>query len=246
MKELHKIAIEAAKDVKSGEFVCKYCGLAFTRESSLVVHQCEPKRRENQKNEKGVRIGYIAWMRFYELTQGSAKLKTYEDFCSSSLYQGFVKFGRHCHAIDAINVKKFIDYVLTSKYKIDSWTRDKIYESYLWEYVRTEKYDEALERSIETMQRWAEEYSDENTVVEFQDYFKKISNGRLVNHIVHGRISPWVIYCCDAGIVKLGELNEEQVTLALPWIDPPFWERKLKIHAAEAELARQILEKAGC
>ena len=130
MKELHKIAIEAAKDVKSGEFVCKYCGLAFTRENSLVVHQCEPKRRENQKNEKGVRIGYIAWIRFYELTQGSAKLKTYEDFCSSSLYQGFVNFGRHCNAIDAINVNKFIDYVLTSKYKIDNWTRDKIYESY--------------------------------------------------------------------------------------------------------------------
>ena len=244
MNELRNIAREAAKEVKPGEHVCKHCGLAFTRESSLVVHQCEPKRRENQKNEKGVRIGYIAWMRFYELTQGSAKLKTYEDFCSSSLYQGFVKFGRHCHAIDAINVNKFIDYVLTSKYKIDSWTRDKIYESYLWEYVRTEKYDDALERSIETMQHWAEEIKD--VTVEFSDYFKKISTSRLLNHIVHGRISPWVIYCCDAGIEKLGELNEEQVTLALPWIDPHFWERKLKIHAAEAEITRQILEKAGC
>ena len=241
MNELRKIAREAAAEVKPGEHVCKYCGLAFTRESSLVVHQCEPKRRENQKAEKGVRIGYIAWLRFFELSQGSAKLKSYEDFCSSSLYQGFVKFGRHCNNIDVINVNKFIDYVLTSKYKIDNWTRDKIYEAYLYEYLRTEKYDEALERSVETMQRWGEENN-----CEFNDYFKQISSSRFMNHIVNGRISPWVIYCCDNGIDKLGELNEEQVTLAMSWIDPPFWERKLKIHAAEAELARQILEKAGC
>ena len=66
MNELRKIAREAAAEVKPGEHVCKYCGLAFTRESSLVVHQCEPKRRENQKGEKGVRIGYIAWLRFFE------------------------------------------------------------------------------------------------------------------------------------------------------------------------------------
>ena len=84
MDELRKIALEAARDVKPGEHVCKYCGAAFTRESSLVVHQCEPKRRDNQKGEKGVRIGYIAWLRFYELSQGSSKLKSYEDFCNSS------------------------------------------------------------------------------------------------------------------------------------------------------------------
>ena len=91
------------------KYECKYCGVKFSRESTLNVHQCEPKRRDLQRNDKGVRIGYIAWMRFFELTQGSAKLKTYEDFCKSLLYKDFVKFGRHCHNIDTINVNKFID-----------------------------------------------------------------------------------------------------------------------------------------
>ena len=43
MDELRKIALEAAKDVKPGDHVCKYCGLAFTRESSLVVNHSKSK-----------------------------------------------------------------------------------------------------------------------------------------------------------------------------------------------------------
>lgn len=241
MNELRKIAVEAAKDVKPGDYVCQYCGLGFTKERSLLVHQCEPKRRIQQRDEKGVRIGYKAWLRFYELTQGSAKLKTYEEFCHSNLYQQFVKFGRHCLAINAINVVNFIEYVLTSKLKIDSWCKEKVYEKYLWELLRTEKADVALERSIITMQEWAIENNDE-----FQNYFRNSSASRLVNHIVSGRISPWTIYCCDSGIEKLETLNEEQVTLVLHYIDPQFWERKLKLYPADAEMTRHILEKAGC
>ena len=74
MDELRKIALEARKEFKPGEHVCKYCGTGFVRESTLQVHQCEPKRRDLQRGEKGVVIGFQTWLRFYELTQGSAKL----------------------------------------------------------------------------------------------------------------------------------------------------------------------------
>jgi len=240
MDELRKIAIEARKEFKPGDHICKYCGQGFVRESTLAVHQCEPKRRDLQRGEKGVVIGFQTWLRFYELTQGSAKLKTYDDFCSNNFYNAFVKFGRHCVAISAINVKQFMDYVLKNQIKIDNWCKDKVYEEYLYTLLRQESSTDALERSIITMQEWAEETGNE-----LNEYFMKVSANRFVQHILNGRISCWTIYCCDNGIDKFDSLSEEQVTLLLPWIDPEFWTKKLKDYAADTEMTRHILAQAG-
>jgi hypothetical protein len=240
MDELRKIAMEAAKDVKPGAHVCKYCGQGFTRESTLQVHQCEPKRRSLQRNEKGVIIGFNAWLRFYEITQGSAKLKSYDDFSSSQFYNAFVKFGRHCVAISAINTEQFTDYVLKKQVKIDNWCKDAVYAEYLYGLLRTESATDALERSIITMQEWGDE-----TANDLVTYFNNISSNRFVQHILNGRVSCWAIYCCDSGIDKLGTITEEQVTMIMPWIDPEFWQRKLRDYPADAEMTRHILEQAG-
>ena len=240
MDELRKIAVEAARDIKPGEHICKYCGVGFVRESTLQVHQCEPKRRDQQRGEKGVVIGFQTWLRFYELTQGSAKLKTYEDFCNNNFYNAFVKFGRHCVAISAINVNQFTDYVLKNQIKIDNWCKDKVYEEYLYKLLRTESADDALERSIITMQEWAEQTDNDITT-----YFANVSSNRFVQHILNGRVSCWTVYCCDSGIAKLETLGEEQVTLLMQWIDPEFWQRKLHDYPADAELTRHILVQAG-
>jgi len=240
MDELRKIAIEARKEFKPGEHICKYCGQGFVRESTLAVHQCEPKRRDLQRGEKGVIIGFQTWLRFYELTQGSAKLKSYDDFCNNNFYNAFVKFGRHCVAISAINVKQFMDYVLKNQIKIDNWCKDKVYEEYLYTLLRQESSTDALERSIITMQEWAEETGNE-----FNDYFNKVSANRFVQHILNGRISCWAIYCCDNGIDKVDSLSEEQFNLLSNWIDPQFWTKKLKDYAADTEMTRHILAQAG-
>ena len=240
MDELRKIAEEAKQDVKPGEHVCRYCGQGFVRESTLQVHQCEPKRRDQQRSEKGVVIGFQTWLRFYELTQGSAKLKTYEDFCNNNFYNAFVKFGRYCVGISAINVNQFMDYVLKNQIKIDNWCKDKVYEEYLYKLLRSESSNDALERSILTMQEWAE-YSDSDITT----YFANISSNRFVQHILNGRVSCWTVYCCDSGIAKLETLGEEQITLLMPWIDPEFWQRKLRDYTADAEMTRHILSQSG-
>jgi len=93
-------------------YQCQYCKKDFQRESSLAVHLCEAKRRRQEQNERGVQLGLQAYLRFYETTQGSAKLKTFDDFAESPYYRAFVKFGRYCVNIRAINPARFIDWVL--------------------------------------------------------------------------------------------------------------------------------------
>ena len=241
MSELNKIVAEAMREGPNrGQHKCQYCGQAYTRETSLAAHQCEPKRRAQQKTEVGVQLGYQAWIRFYEMSQGSAKAKTYEDFAKNQFYGAFVKFGRHCHSIGAINFSKFIDYVLKNNIKIDHWCKDKHYEEYLFGQMRIESYQDALERSIKTMVEWGEELDEP-----FNEYFNKVSNSRLMLNISNGRMSPWALYCCDSGVNALGRLLEWEVNKIWLWIEADFWMRKLRDYPADAEMSRHILSEAG-
>ena len=70
----------------STKFKCPYCGKEFTRERTLQVHMCEPKRRHLQKNEKWVQNAFIVFQRFYQIHQHNTKEKTYDEFCKSSYW----------------------------------------------------------------------------------------------------------------------------------------------------------------
>jgi len=50
-------------------YSCQFCGNKYTQEKTLAVHICEQKRRYLAKDEKHVNIGYIAFNKFFQLTQ---------------------------------------------------------------------------------------------------------------------------------------------------------------------------------
>lgn len=224
-------------------FKCQYCNKLFRKESVLAAHQCEPKRRWQQEKEQGVQLGLRAWLRFYEITQGSAKTKSYEDFVKSQFYSAFVKFGRHIVAIRAVNPGAFIDYVVRQNKKLDHWTHESIYVEYLKQYLRREAAQDALERSLLEMQ----EYTDSNPNISnrFADYFRQGNSNLICSHIINGRISPWVVFNCASGIEFLETLNEEQIAMILPWLDPDHWQSKFKDRVADTEWIKMILKDAG-
>ena len=118
---------------------------------------CEKKRRWLQKDEKRVRYGLYAFQRFYKLSAGAKKDKTYEEFCSSPYYNAFVKFGSFISNVQPLYPEKYIDYVVTSGVKLDHWCRDEMYEKYALDLILNENVETALERSIMTMTEWANE-----------------------------------------------------------------------------------------
>ena len=204
------------------------------------MHVCEPKRRHQEQNETGVQIGLQAYLRFYEVTQGSAKLKTFDDFARSPYYRAFVKFGRHCVAIRAVNVQRFVDWVIKQNKKIDHWCRDSIYTEYLMEYLRVENISDALARALEESISWAEKTGNPD-----RDYLRYGNHNVICYAITSGRVSPWVLYNCDSGVEFLGNLNEEQIAMIWPMIDADFWQKKFHDYAADAEYVRDMLKKAG-
>ena len=220
--------------------VCKYCDKGFKKESTLAVHLCEPKRRYQQQNEKGVQIGLNAYLRFYEMTQGSAKFKSYDDFAKSPYYNAFVKFGRQCVNINAINIERYIDWLLKNNKKLDHWAKDSMYDEYLQQYLRTEALTDALQRAINYSITWGEEKGCEP-----HDVLRYGNSNTVTYAISTGKISPWIIYNCASGQQFLNNMNTEQIQIVWPWIDSDFWQKKFRDYPADQAYAEEILRQAG-
>jgi hypothetical protein len=226
--------------VSNIKYTCQYCEKDFQRETSLAVHVCEQKKRYQSQNDRGVQLGFQAYLRFYEMTQGSAKLKTFDDFARSPYYRAFAKFGRYCVDINAVNTARFIEWVVEKNKKIDHWCKDSIYTEYLQEYMRRESVNDALARAVEHSIKWEETHSHPA-----QDFLRYGNNNAIAYAVSTGRISAWVLYNCESGQAWLGNMNPDQTKIVWPWIDPEFWQKKFRDYPADQEYAREILKKAG-
>ena len=219
---------------------CQYCKKDFARETSLAVHVCEPKRRRQERAERGVELGFQAYIRFYEMSQGSARLKTFDDFADSPYYRAFVKFGRYCVSTRTINPKQFLEWLLKNNKKIDRWASDQLYTEYLIQYLPLENVADALARAVEFGMDWAEKNSAQP-----QDCLRYGSTPAMCYAVTTGRISPWVIYNSESGQRFLGELTPDQISMVWPYIDSDVWQKKFHNYPADQEYAKDRLSKAG-
>lgn len=230
------------KGTDAPKFVCKFCNKGFAKESTLVNHVCERKRRYQQEKEKGVQWGLISYLEFYKMTQNT-KPKNYDDFVDSPYYTAFVKFGRYCVDIRCINFVSFTNWLLKNNKKLDYWTSDKLYEEWLFNYLRTESVQDALERGINEISSYVEDHPDLKNGI--QDYFRYGNNNRICYHISSGRISPWVVFNSNSGVEFLSGLTEDQVSMIIQWIDPEYWQSKFKHSTEDVAWAKKILTTAG-
>jgi hypothetical protein len=221
---------------------CRYCDKEFRKESTLAAHLCEPKRRWQQEKETGVQWGLRAYLRFYELTQGSARLKSYQDFVDSPYYSAFVRFGRYCVDVRCANFVSFVEWLLKNNKKLDHWCKDSLYEQWLLDYLKRESVQDALERALTEMEEYA---TNTPGMASFSHYFMYGNSNRICYHISTGRISPWVVFNCRSGVAFLDELPSDRLAMIMPWIDPEFWQKKFSDYMADTEWAKHVLTEAG-
>lgn len=222
------------------KFECQYCKKSFAKETTLMVHVCEKKKRYQSQNETGVQIGLRAYQRFYEMSQGTGRVKTFDDFADSPYYRAFVRFGQYCVSVRVVNVIRFVEWLLKNNKKIDYWCKDSVYGEFLVEYLRIENPMDAIHRAIETSIAWSEK-----TGHPAHDYVRYGNDNVLCHDIVAGRLSAWALYNSDSGIEFLSRLNEQQVVMIWSYVDADFWQKKMRDYADDAAEVRDILKQAG-
>ena len=221
-------------------FKCEYCGKLFAKEKTLVVHICEQKRRYISRNEKHVQMGLLTFRKFYEFAQKGTTEKTFDDFATSPYYTAFVKFGSFLVNSSPIYPERFVDYVIKSGVKLDHWCRDELYETYLKELIKIEPADGAIQRTIQTMMDWADKNS-----APWNHYFAYVNLNRATHDIKEGLISPWILLNSKSGKDLLKRMNDEQLLIISPFIDPAFWAKRFSSLPADVELVKDVIKEAG-
>jgi hypothetical protein len=224
----------------SKKFVCEYCKKSYSKESTLIVHMCEPKRRWLQKDEKRVKLGLYAFQRFYKLSAGNKTDKTYAEFTKSTFYKAFVKFGSFVNNVKPLYPEKYVDYVVTSGVKLDHWCKDAMYEEYAANLIIKEGVETALERSVNTMVAWAEA----NQSV-WNHYFTYVSTNRAVYDIKDGKISPWLLLNCNSGKALLAKFNDEQLGLVFHILNPSHWAMRFKRQPSDVALVKSVAKQGN-
>lgn len=221
-------------------YTCIHCKKRFMQEKTLVAHMCERKRRALQKDEKRVQAGFMAYNRFWQLTQNAKKPKTYDEFADSSYYNAFVKFGSFINNINPLYPDKFIDFVIKSSIKLDHWCRDDLYEQYLFEMLKVEPVESAVQRTVQTMIEWANEHN-----ANFTHYFNFVSLNKAVHDILNGKISCWVLLNSKTGKDMVQKMSDEQLAMIAPAFDIKFWMKKFKEQPADTALVLEICNEMG-
>lgn len=223
-------------------YQCKYCGRSYARESTLASHSCERRRRFQQQQEIGVQWGFQAYLIFYNSTQ-SLQSRSYENFVDSSYYTAFVRFGRHCHSIHCVNFANYTRWLLKNNKKLDHWCQEKLYNEWLFDYLRRESVQDALERSMQTMIDHMHEHSEFRNG--YRDYFRLVNENRVCYHIVTGRVSAWAVYNCASGQDFLERLNPDQLGTVMSTIDPDYWQSRFRDLPDDVAFTKNILKTAG-
>ena len=221
-------------------YTCVHCNKSFMKDKTLVAHMCERKRRALQRDEKRVQAGFMAFNRFWQLTQNAKQPKTYDNFADSSYYNAFVKFGSFINNVNPLYPTKFVDYVIKSGVKLDHWCRDELYERYLFDMLKTEPVESAVQRTLQNMMEWG----DANNA-NYAHYFNYVSLNKAVHDILNGKISFWMILNSDPGKTMIGNMSDEQLMMIAPVFDVPFWMKKFKQSPADVALVKEICDEVG-
>lgn len=209
--------------VTTNSFNCEHCGRTFVRESTLIKHLCEQKRRWLDKDKSSNRVGYNSWVDYYNRHHPNKKNTEYSDFIKSSYYSAFVKFGAYCVDAQVINPREYIKWLVTNRVSIDNWSSDNQYGKYLLEYLRSEDPLDAVRRSADTLLDIAQ---DQN--IRISDVLKYTNTNKLCYLITAGKISPWLLYHSKSGLEFLSTLNQDQTNAVFEYIDPQKWSIKFK------------------
>lgn len=221
-------------------YKCRYCAKDFVKETTLMSHMCERKRRFLAKDDKQNRIAYQSWLLYRRLSMANIKKdKPYEDFIDNSLFTGFMKLAKYMIDMNLEKPEEFVKFIVLHSVKMHDWTKIFVYEEFIREKIKNETADRAVERSLLNMKGWAE-----RTGNNWNEYFASVSTVDAVQDIKMGRISPWCTFATDQGSRLIDRLEPGQIQALIDFLNPQAWKVKIKRQQEDADWVQEVFNKA--
>lgn len=229
-----------AKKPKVEKFTCRFCKQAYVRETSLINHACEKKRRWHNQDKRSNQIGFMAWLEFMNSIVGTGNNTehTYEKFINSRLYLPFVRFGSHLMDLNAVNNLEYVQFLIKSNVKVADWIKEYPYQAYVQTLNAKETPDHAIKRCLYLAEEWS---IDNNTSMD--KFFEDISPNRALHWIATGRISPWFIFASSKSHFLLSKFTPAQQEQMDKYINRATWKVKIKKFREEFDNIHKILKE---
>ena len=225
---------------KADKFVCRFCKREYVRETSMLNHACEKKRRWNQQDTRANRIAFMAWLEFMKTVSSTKKhdLPNYEKFIQSRLYVPFVRFGHHLIDLGAVNNNDYIQFLIKHNVKVADWVKDYPYETYIQNLNAKESPEAAIQRGLYLAEEWA---IDNNSTMDM--FFETISPNRALFWMSVGKISPWFLLASSKSHILLQKFTPEQHEQMNKYIDRGVWKVRIKKYKKEFNDIHVILKE---
>lgn len=231
--------VAAKKCFKKVTYTCPFCHKLFVVEKAYLKHLCAKKQRFLERDTKYYHIAYQAYSRFYQLSYRK-NAPDLDKFEASSIYLGFIKFGRYVLDINAVDPMEYATYLVKHNTPLADWCKDRIYEQHIRDLVLRESPERALERNTMLMESWAHR---EGKLI--KDFYREIGTGKALQWLRSGRISPWVMLNCQSGQELLGKFSDEQMMLAGEALNRKLWDGKFSRHLQFVYDIQDALKEIG-
>ena len=227
---------------KKPTFECKYCKKSYVRESTLMSHRCETKRRWDAQEDRSSRVGFMAWQQFTNTMVMAKRVKDrpFDEFIRSKLYTQFIKYAIHITRLNAVSPSRYTSYLLKHNFPVREWTKDAPYNSYMCDLLAKETPNEAIERSIKLAEEWAIDND-----ASLYDFFKEIHPNQALYWISNGKISPWFIYASSTVSVLMEKMTPDQLSELSKHLDHGVMVMRIRKYKKEFENIKAVLNEMG-
>lgn len=236
------MAVKQNKAEIAQTFTCGYCGKEYQRESSLIKHTCEKKKRALLRDTRDAKVALDIWLRFRKFARMPYKktLTPYDAFSASTEFNAFITFAKYLIEIQPLEPEAFVDELLRDAVPMRDWSTQKVRTAWTHKVLRREHPEPAVSRSIERVSLWATETGND-----WRDFFKEVSVHRAILLIETGRISPWFIWSASTRQELFDRFSDEEFMHIYEYIDPKIWNPKKIKFKEDFERIQEILQESG-
>jgi hypothetical protein len=217
--------------LKKNTFKCEYCKKSFQKESTLLAHSCEKKRRWQSKDNQDVLVGFSSYDLFYRIEMQS-KPKEFKDFADSQYYTAFVKYANYCLNIRCLDQEAFTRWLIKNKAKLKDWPTDKMYLLFVQDHCKRESVERALERFVE--------HASETDY--FSAFWESASGYLIAEWCEMGKISPWIMLSSKRAQIALGNMPDECFARVANSIDADYWGKKTKLSPHDTNFVQEMID----
>jgi hypothetical protein len=211
------------------KYTCEFCDKSFSRENTVLTHNCMYRDRFNSRNTTHVKIAHELWKKINSFPE---QYKSIEYFEKNKTYKTLTEFTKFAEESHYLFICEYGEWLITNKIVERNWYKHEIYQQFLKQYLLTEHPRDAVLRSIEYI----------SNIHELGNFLKTCQVGKILTYIETGRISPWLIFLADNKDDFLKRLENEKLSYFIKLVNVDVWKSRMKRYSKSTNTLKEDMK----